>query len=317
MAVVALVVTLMVSNVMVVFATDRSIEDRHQWFDFINDSIAHAGRPASNEALAHRLSSLSGRQTVQTGGVNYPFLIVYPGSVQDNGNALNDITGRPSINGSFTTLPAGLTTTTTDGRSQPNLADYQGYIVALPENPTGANNAIAATVFVHKEATASHHQRVQANISSALLSSAGVQPDTGSALTLMTGMMGFVNTALGIIVVVMSIGMTIFSALDITYIAFPVFQNKVDSQVESGGKNTRKNKEGETSSRWVSDDARNAVKEANANNAQPWMPYFKRRVLAYIFLSIMLFILLTGNIFAITSMVTGVLSGLFEALGLG
>jgi hypothetical protein len=90
----------------------------------------------------------------------------------------------------------------------------------------------------------------------------------------------------------------------------------VDNSIEQGGKGTRTTKDGTVTSRWVTQDAIMAAKDAENTNGSPWGPYFKRRILAYVFLAIILFILLTGNIFSITTLVTNALQGLFNSLGL-
>ena len=172
------------------------------------------------------------------------------------------------------------------------------------------------TVYVHKDADTKALGKISAHATQGLLNQANVNPDTGTAMGLLSGIMPAINVVLGLMVVVISIGMTVFSALDIIYLAFPAFKLMVDNSIEQGGKGTRTTKDGTVTSRWVTQDAILAAKDAENTNGSPWGPYFKRRILAYVFLAAILFILLTGNIFSITTLVTNALQGLFNSLGL-
>lgn len=270
-------------------------------WDTYTQQLANSGGFSDAEDLGKRLSSLAGGSTTNYNGVVYTTVIVgatgksgamyFVGGTSRQYTGTSGPTAPPDTNGNYDTYSV-----TAQSRDDSN---------------------ISATIYVYKNADSRSLSKVQSNISSGLLSQAGVSPDTGTAMNLLSGVMPMINTALGLIVTIISIGMTVFSALDIIYLAFPAFRGKVDSQVEGGGKGTKTNKDGSTSSIWVSDDARVAVKETQENQQQPWGAYFKKRVIAYIFLAIILFILLTGNIFAITTLVTDALSGLFSALGIG
>jgi hypothetical protein len=272
-----------------------SLKEAATWQDFANQIAPFED---SND-LAKRVSALTGTQkSKDSGGVSYYTVIVQADAGPYFVNKVEkEFAGAgpeapPASSGEYTKV-ADLSFTTASG--------------------AGAT----AAVYVFNEASDADLQRANANISSALLSQAGVAPDTGRAMQLLSGAMPIINTLLGLIVTIISIGMTVFSALDIIYLAFPAFRDSVDRSIESGGKGTKQNKDGSTSSRWVSDDARNAVKETLEKQQQPWGVYFKRRIIAYIFLAIILFILLTGNIFSITTLITNALSGLFNSLGLG
>jgi hypothetical protein len=287
-----LIMMLMFSTSATVFAAG-SIQSADYWTGIAEQLIAKGGidTPAK---LATQLSIVAGNSTYNDAGTRYPVVVVSDGSNKYVDGQAPDATISASISSTnYSNLPI------------PDL--------------NGANNAKLSGVIVmyYTKADAQSLSKVQANISAGLLSQAGVTPDTGTAMNLISGIMPMVNTLLGLIVVVISIGMTIFSALDIIYLAFPAFRSKIDEQIEGGGKGTKQNKNGTTSSKWVTDDAVVAVKETLEDGLQPWGAYFKRRVLAYIFLAVILFILLTGNIFAITTLVTNALQGLFSSLGIG
>jgi hypothetical protein len=276
-----------------------SLKDEATWRE-IADQISPF---TDSDDLARRLSGFGAAQkTKDASGVSYYTVIVQSGS-------------------SGTMYFVNKTVRTFSGsgpESDPATnSKYDPVTISGYETPSGGT--AEATVYVFRDAADADLQRVSASISSALLSQAGVTPDTGTAMGLLNGVMPLVNTLLGLIVAVISIGMTVFSALDIIYLAFPAFRGKVDAAVEGGhsgsGWAVKQNRDGSVSSRWVSDDARSAIKEAGEQQ-QPWGIYFKRRIVAYVFLAVILFVLLTGNIFSITTLVTNALSGLFDALGL-
>lgn len=153
-----------------------------------------------------------------------------------------------------------------------------------------------------------------------LLGGLNVGADVGQANTLLSGFMGIVRLALGIMCVLITIGMTIFSALDICYIAFPVFQQNCENQRATGqGPMVRGGGKGGSGSNslWVSRDAQRAVEQANTDQSgkNPFLIYFKSRILSYILLAILLFILLTGNITLITDLALKAVSGIMEVLG--
>ena len=110
--------------------------------------------------------------------------------------------------------------------------------------------------------------------------------------------------------------MTLNTAFDIAYIAFPVIRGKMIDSKNSGGAMAKKNADGSTSLRIVTDEAQFAVEQATTQNGggNAMATYFKKRILSYILLAIMLFILLTGNISLITDLAVKVAMGLIEVL---
>ena len=147
-----------------------------------------------------------------------------------------------------------------------------------------------------------------------------IKADTDTAVVALSGFTPIISTALGIMVVLISIGMTIFSAFDLCYIAFPVFRNKCEEAKQTGqgvlASNKQNKQTGETKLRFVSDDAQYAVAAAETvqTGKNPFAIYFTKRILSYIILAILLFILLTGNITIFTELALKLVSGILELI---
>lgn len=288
---VLLVLMVMCSTSTKVYASGN-ITTKTYWDDIASQIVSRSGGVRDADDLAAKLSVVSGKGQYNDNGTKYTTVIISAG-----------------VSGPY--YIAGVEQTT-----NPDITKYD--TITLSNFSSNTDVAISdVTVLYYAGADSAALSSVSAQVTSGLLSQANVTPDTGTAMNLISGIMPMVNTLLGLIVVVISIGMTVFSALDIIYLAFPAFRGKVDTQIENGGKGTKSNKDGSKSSWWVTDDAVQAMKDAEQNQAAPWGGYFKRRILAYVFLAIILFILLTGNIFAITTLVTNALQGLFSSLGIG
>lgn len=140
--------------------------------------------------------------------------------------------------------------------------------------------------------------------------------DTAGATALLSGFAPIISLVVGVIVVLVTMGMTLFTAFDIAYIAFPVFRNKCEEQKMNGtGYNVKKDSNGNVSLRFVTDDAQYAVSEGTIENGKsPWGIYFRKRIMSYVLLAIVLFILLTGNISMITNIALNIVSGIMNVL---
>lgn len=144
-----------------------------------------------------------------------------------------------------------------------------------------------------------------------------ISADTAGAGVMLSGLQPVINLALGIIATLIMFGMAISTSLDLCYIAFPTFRNKAEDAKTSGNSMmTRKNSNGDTSLRWVTDDAQYAISSTvtEGTGRSPYSVYFKKRVASYIFLTIIMFILLTGNITLITDIALKIVSGVLEVL---
>lgn len=146
----------------------------------------------------------------------------------------------------------------------------------------------------------------------------GLSPeaDTQGATEVLSGFVPVLNLALGIIVTMITIGLTVFTSFDIVYITFPVFREKCENQKMAGsGAMVTRTANGESKLRWVSDEAQFAVKNASLEQGQnPLINYFKNRVVTYIVVAVILFILLTGNIQVITNIVLKLVSGIMNII---
>ena len=149
----------------------------------------------------------------------------------------------------------------------------------------------------------------------------GVGADITSAQDMLSGFVPILNLIIGLLATLITIGMTIYSALDIAYLAFPVFRNKCEevkasgSSTTAGRLGTTTSANGETKLRFVSDDAQIAAREGSVDSGKgPWGIYFKRRVVSYILLAIIMFILLTDNISLITKIAINLVSGIMDVL---
>ena len=81
------------------------------------------------------------------------------------------------------------------------------------------------------------------------------------------------------------------------------------------GYNVKKDANGNATLRFVTDDAQYAVSQGTVESGKsPWGIYFRKRVMSYVLLAIVLFILLTGNISLITNIALNIVSGIMNVL---
>lgn len=119
------------------------------------------------------------------------------------------------------------------------------------------------------------------------------------AVGVMSGFTHPLEVFLGIMVTLITLGMTVFTTFDLCYIAFPLFRGKMDEAKANGTKGvTKTGKGGETKLTLVTEDAQYAVVAADMANSgeNAFLVYFKKRVLSFIVLAVLLFILVTGKI---------------------
>jgi hypothetical protein len=146
-----------------------------------------------------------------------------------------------------------------------------------------------------------------------------ISPDFNYAYGTLSPILGAVKGFVGVMVVLITMLMTVNTAFDIAYIAFPMARNWMNDNKDSGGAMGKKNGDGSVSLRIVSDEAQYAVEQAttggdNNGGKSAMTTYFKKRVINYIALAVMLFILLTGNISLITNLAVKVVSGILNIL---
>lgn len=143
----------------------------------------------------------------------------------------------------------------------------------------------------------------------------GIGADTDTATEILSGITPIISTFIGILVILITLGMMIFTGLDACYIVFPVLRNKMEDSKNSGGAMAKKNSDGSTSLRFITDEAQFAVQQvATDPSSNAIATYFKKRVWSYILIAVLLFIFMTGNITLITDLALKVVSGLLNVI---
>lgn len=159
--------------------------------------------------------------------------------------------------------------------------------------------------------------KVQDDLDGAL-DNIGVKADVKTASESLTGFGQFISTVIGGIAILITLGMALSSAIDICYIAFPPLRNFCGDQLAMGESNAmvKKDKDGNLSLRWITDDAVAAVKTSTIENGKnPFATYFKKRVWSYIILVILLYMLMSGNITILTNLALKAVEGILKVLG--
>lgn len=145
-----------------------------------------------------------------------------------------------------------------------------------------------------------------------------VNADTGNAVETLSGLTDIINIILGLMVVAVTLGMAVFTSFDVAYIAFPVFRNKCEDAKATGGSNAmvKTTSNGEAKLRWVTDEAQYAVQQSGVENGgrSAWGIYLKKRIVAYIFLAIILTMFMTGNINILTNIALNAVEGVMNVL---
>ena len=145
-----------------------------------------------------------------------------------------------------------------------------------------------------------------------------LKPDTTSAMKSISGFVPAINFFLGLVVSIISAGMTILTACDICYIVFPIIRGKCENLKQEGRgiDRNRSVKAGDTRLKFISDEAEYAVctSETAQTGKNPLTIYFKKRAAALIILAVVIFILLTGNITMITNIAIKAVSGILQII---
>lgn len=142
-----------------------------------------------------------------------------------------------------------------------------------------------------------------------------INADVETASVMLGGLSGFVSIVIGLICVLVTLGVTFYTGIDIMYLAFPVFRGKCEESKESGGVMAKKEANGNVKMRWISDEAQYVAQKATLNDGKnPYIAYLWKRSIAYVFIVVMLFIFMTGNISLITNLGLRAVSGLLEVL---
>lgn len=144
----------------------------------------------------------------------------------------------------------------------------------------------------------------------------GIGADTTKAMAALQGFVPLINLGLGAVTVVITLLLAVFTASDVCYISFPVFRNHLEEQMMQGeGAFVKKTTNGGTKLRWVSDEAQYIVAKCNYDSGKsPLVEYLGKRMVSYIAVSVILFILLTGNINVITNLALKIVSYIIDVI---
>lgn len=145
-----------------------------------------------------------------------------------------------------------------------------------------------------------------------------IEADTAAATDLMRGITPIISLIIGVLAYAIVIFLPVWSAVDIVYITWPIFREKADSAKASGsnGVMTRtNNKTGQTSFRFITDEAVHAVQSANlADGKSAISIYLGKRVGVYIAVAIVLYLLISGNIQVFTQLAIRIVSGIMTVI---
>jgi hypothetical protein len=210
----------------------------------------------------------------------------------------------------FTTKPAG---SSIDSWNDTSTGITYYWDTANESAIISAANSLSAK----STATSNDQQKIEefSNITNGF----GLQADVSGAGALLSGFTGVITTLLGILTVVITIGMTIFTGFDLCYIAFPTFRNTCEEAKQSGSgfmASNKKTSSGETKLKFISDEAQYAVNAAQTTESgkNPFIIYFSKRIVAYMVLAVLLFIFLTGRITIFTDLALKLVSGVLNII---
>ena len=146
--------------------------------------------------------------------------------------------------------------------------------------------------------------------------SVSIEADTERASVMLSGLQPLLSLLVGILAILVVLGMTLYTALDIVYITMPMFRNRVEEMKQTGNSvMTKETKTGEVKLRWISDEAQYAVMTSTIDSGKnPLTTYLTKRIWAYIMVAIVIYILLTGNIYLIVNIAINFISGILEVL---
>lgn len=138
-----------------------------------------------------------------------------------------------------------------------------------------------------------------------------IHADTKGSYEIIEGFIGILSIIFGLIVVLISVGITVSTAIDISFITLPVFRSEISSW------KIFQTTDGSNKIRIVSDDAQYAViaSETSKLEKNPLIIYFKNRLFTYIVLAVLLFILLTGKVTLLAQLALKIVAGILDIIG--
>lgn len=141
----------------------------------------------------------------------------------------------------------------------------------------------------------------------------GLKADVDGAQQYTSGFVPVVNKFLGTMVIVITISMFLFTAVDILFITMPSFQEAVATNAENGGVMASKSKHKDI--RFITREAQYAVKNCTIENGKnPLIVYGWKRLGAHLVLAVLLVVLLSGNLNVFTNIATRLTIGIINAI---
>lgn len=143
-----------------------------------------------------------------------------------------------------------------------------------------------------------------------------IEADTQGAASMISGFVPLINIVIGILLYIIIIGTTIYSALDILYMTYPLFRSKCETAKASGDNKflIKQSSTGENSYRFISDDAVQAIKEKEVSGKNQYFIYLKLRLISLILVGIIVYILFSGNLQLIINIVLRFVAGIMDVL---
>lgn len=155
-------------------------------------------------------------------------------------------------------------------------------------------------------------QEVQGDIKQ--ISNMNTKANITAGTDIMSPFLGPIQVAMGAVVTLAVWLLGLITALDVFYMVIPPFNSLMNAQAEGGGKLSGQTKSGEIKCKLVSDDAVDAYKVYEESQKNPIVTYMKKRFITYIAAALAIYLLLSGNMGQIISVVLNLLSGLIETL---
>lgn len=145
-----------------------------------------------------------------------------------------------------------------------------------------------------------------------------VSADIDGATDSMQGFLPLLKTITGVMTVVIIFGLLLFTGLDMCYMAFPTFQSKTNDTAQRAAANgnsliaNTSKTTGEAKCRWITDDAIFAVEQSASTGKQPYLIYLKRRTGTYIGVTIVIYLLMSGNMAIFLNIILKLLAGVID-----
>ena len=145
----------------------------------------------------------------------------------------------------------------------------------------------------------------------AISSTVGMEADLESGAELISPeLRELIATVIGGLTIVILTAVGLFTAIDIFYLEVPPLHTQLEEGAEAKG---HVDKNGQAKPRIVSKDACDAYREGSENGKNVIIVYLKKRIVAYIAIAVVVFLLLTGQLSAIIKLVLKLISGVLTS----